>query len=146
MMMTQCEPDNGDNDNVDIHRRPEDRARMIGEGSVATADVKRDPAELAAQVLRRIESYLQMMWVQHEWITDEALERIEAPLRRVVDAYRSEIDPLSTGDVLRRLEQQLTGYFEHCVVEGRWIDDASMKPVIERFAGSLLESGFAGRG
>ena len=146
MMMTHCEADDGDNDNVDIHRRPEDRARMIGEGSGVSTDAKRDPAELAAQVLRRIESYLQMMWVQHEWSTDEALERIEPPLRLVVEAYRSEVDPLSTGDVVKRLEQQLTRYFERSASEGRWVDDAHMKPVIERFAGSLIAPTFSDHG
>ena len=112
-------------------------------GIVASA---KNPQELTAAVMPRIESHLQMMWVQTEWVNHKAVERIDAPLRSYVTQLLDDESSLSAMDVVNSLTSDLRAYFERCVESKALIDDALMRPIVERFGAALLELADAAEG
>lgn len=106
----------------------------------------KSPEELTAAVMPRIESHLQMMWVQTEWVNEKAVERIDAPLRSYVTQLLNESKTLSAFDVVEALNRDLLGYFERCRKSKALVDDALMRPIVERFGAALVELADAAEG
>ncbi len=114
--------------------------------AVGMVSTTKSPEEMTAAVMPRIESHLQMMWVQTEWVNEKAVERIDAPLRGYVTQLLDESETLSAFDVVKSLSEDLLSYFGRCVKSKALVDDALMRPIVERFGAALLQLADAAEG
>lgn len=105
-------------------------------GIVATA---KNSEELTAAVMPCIESHLQMMWVQNEWVSSRAVERIDPRLRPYVTELLKSRESLSAFDVVKSLDRDLRSYLGRCMESMTLVDDHLLRPIVERFGAAFLD-------
>lgn len=105
----------------------------------ALAFENQEPEALTNLILPRIESHLQMMWIQTEWVDAAAVNRIDAPLRRFVNGLLSPGQSISPSAVVNELRRQLSSFFGRCLDQSTLVDDEVMTPIVRRFGAAMLE-------